>query len=358
MDLSMVLNGILGFFNDGLLESSQRGGLSRRGFLRVAMAGSAAVSVATPATRAAEADQKQGVPYRALGRTGVKVSAIGMGGFHLGSASSDSEGIRLLRTGVDQGINFMDNCWDYHEGGSEVRMGKALRDGYRDKVFLMTKIDGRTKTLAASQIDESLRRLQTDHVDLMQVHEVIRMNDPDRVFAEGGAIEALKEAQKAGKIRFIGFTGHKDPSIHLHMLETARAHNFRFDTVQMPLNVMDAHFRSFEKQVLPVLVKEQIGILGMKPLGSGIILKSNTVTPIECLHYAMNLPTSVVITGIDKMEYLDQALQALRTFQPMKAQEVASLLSKTAQSASAGKFELFKTDTRFDATSSHPAWLG
>jgi aryl-alcohol dehydrogenase-like predicted oxidoreductase len=357
MDLSLVVNGLAGLLNEGLAQSERGGGLSRRGFLRVAITGGAAATVAPAAARGAEAAKKGDIPYRELGRTGVKVSAIGMGGFHIGSPS-ESEGIRLIRTGIDSGINFMDNCWDYHDGGSEARMGKALRDGYREKVFLMTKIDGRTKELAAKQIDESLRRLQTDHVDLMQVHEVIRMNDPDRVFAEGGAIEALKEGQKAGKIRFIGFTGHKDPSIHLHMLETAKAHNFRFDTVQMPLNVMDAHFRSFEKQVVPVLVKEQIGVLGMKPLGSGVILKSNTVTPIECLHYAMNLPTSVVITGIDKMEYLNQALEAARTFKPMNEQQVASVLSKTAESASAGKFELFKTGTGFDATSSHPAWLG
>src|SRR3954471_9602018 len=219
--------------------------VSRRDFVKLAAAGTAAVASA----EGWAAETRSGdMIYRQLGRTGEKVSAIGLGGFHIGNPS-EAEGIRIIRNAIDRGVTFMDNCWDYHEGGSEVRMGKALRDGYRDKVFLMTKIDGRTKELAAKQIDESLRRLQTDHVDLMQIHEVIRMNDPDRVFAEGGAIEALKEAQKAGKIRFIGFTGHKDPSIHLHMLETARAHNFRFDTVQMPLNVMDAHFRSFEKQV-------------------------------------------------------------------------------------------------------------
>ena len=164
-----------------------------------------------------------------------------------------------------------------------MRMGKALRDGYRDKVFLMTKIDGRSKTGAAAQIDESLRRLQTDHVDLLQFHEIIRMDDPDRIFAPGGALEAVLEAKKAGKLRYIGFTGHKDPSIHLHMLQTAAQHQFRFDTVQMPLNVMDAHYRSFEHQVLPVLLKEQIGVLGMKSMGSGDILKSKAVQPIECL---------------------------------------------------------------------------
>src|ERR1041385_1038660 len=357
MNLSLIVNSICGFLRDGLVASESAGGLSRRGFLRGAMAGSAVASVATPPLSSA-AETKAGIPYRALGRTGARVSVIGMGGFHIGEPPNENESIRLIRAGIDGGINFMDNCWDYHDGGSETRMGKALRDGYREKVFLMTKIDGRTKGLAARQIDESLRRLQTDRVDLMQIHEVIRMNDPDRAFAEGGAIEALKEAQQAGKIRFIGFTGHKDPAIHLHMLEVAKAHHFRFDAVQMPLNVMDAHFRSFEKQILPVLVKEQIGILGMKPLASGIILKSKTVTPIECLHYAMNLPTSVVITGIDKMEYLQQALQAARTFTPMTEQQVASLLGRTAEAAASGKFELFKTETGFDATSRNPAWLG
>ncbi len=252
----------------------------------------------------------------------------------------------------------MDNSWDYHDGGSEVRMGKALKDGYRDKAFLMTKIDGRTKASAAKQIDESLNRLQVDHVDLMQFHEIIRMEDPDRIFAEGGALEAMLEAKKAGKVRYIGFTGHKDPSIHLRMLETAAKHKFHFDAVQMPLNVMDAHFRSFQMQVLPVLVKEEIGVLGMKPLGSGIILQSKTVTPIECLHYAMTLPTSTVIAGMDKMEYLEQALEAARTFEPMSKGEIAALLRRTVEAAAEGKFELFKTETRFDATAHNPQWLG
>ena len=252
----------------------------------------------------------------------------------------------------------MDNCWDYHNGGSEVRMGKTLRDGYRQKVFLMTKIDGQTKSSAAKQIEESLQRLQTDRIDLMQFHEVIRMEDPDRIFAPGGGMEAALEAKKAGKIRFIGFTGHKDPRMHLRMLEVARAHKFRFDAVQMPLNVMDAHFRSFEHQVLPVLVKERIGVLGMKSLGSGVILQSKTAQPIECLHYAMNLPTSTVITGIDRMELLDQALEAARTFKPMKKEEVSALLARTADAAAAGKYEPFKTTTNYDGTTHHPQWLG
>jgi predicted aldo/keto reductase-like oxidoreductase len=300
------------------------------------------------------------MPYRTLGRTGEKVSAIGLGGSHVGKPEklSEDETIKIVRAALDRGLNFMDNSWDYNDGQSELRMGKALRDGYRQKAFLMTKIDGRTKQEAAKQIDESLRRLQTDHVDLLQHHEAIRFEDADRIFAAGGAMEAFLEAKQAGKLRFIGFTGHKDPHVHLYMLQVAAKHNFHFDTVQMPLNVMDAHFRSFEKLVLPELVKQQIGVLGMKSMGSGVILKSQTVSAIDCLHYALNLPTSVVITGIDSMEILDQAFEAARTFQPMTAAAVAALLAKTAGAASEGKYELFKTSSVFDSTAQHPEWLG
>ena len=301
---------------------------------------------------------KQGIPYRTLGRTGEHVSLVGLGGFHIGMKMSESESIGLIRNTIDRGINFMDNSWDYNDGESERRMGKALRDGYREKVFLMTKLDGRTKEAAAKQLDESLRRLQTDHVDLIQHHEVIRFDDADRVFAEGGAHEAVLEAKKAGKVRYIGFTGHKDPHIHLYMIEVAAKHGFHFDTVQMPLNVMDAHFRSFEHLVLPELVKQGIGVLGMKSMGDQIILKSEVVKPIECLHYAMNLPTSVVITGIDKPEILDQAIEAAKTFKPMSAAAVEALLAKTKSAAADGKFELFKTSQHFDSTAEHPEWLG
>jgi aryl-alcohol dehydrogenase-like predicted oxidoreductase len=298
------------------------------------------------------------MPYRTLGRSNEKISAIGLGGFHIGQPKDEQEGIRLIRTAIDRGINFMDNSWDYHNGGSESRMGQALRDGYRQKVFLMTKIDGRTKSSAARQIDESLQRLQTDHVDLMQFHEIIRMEDPDRIFATGGAIEAMLEAKSAGKIRFIGFTGHKDPLVHLRMLDVAAEHDFRFDAVQMPLNVMDAHFRSFGHKVVPRLVRDGIGVLGMKPLGSGDILKSKTVTAIECLHYAMSLPTSTVITGIDRMEILEQALEAARTFKRIGRHQMTALLSRTAQAAATGQYERFKTSAGFDATARNPQWLG
>ena len=297
--------------------------------------------------------------YRVLGRTGEKVSAIGVGGFHLGLGQVDEQlAIRIVRTAIERGVTFMDNCWDYNDGVSEIRMGKALRDGYRDKAFLMTKIDGRSKKEAAKQLDESLRRLQVEYLDLVQHHEVIRYEDPHRIFHEEGANAALVEAREAGKLRYIGFTGHKDPRIHLYMLEVAAAHGFTFDAVQMPLNVMDAHYRSFEKQVLPYLVEHDIGVLGMKSMTDGILLESNTVTPIECLHYALNLPTSVVITGIDSLEILDQALEAVRTFRPLSEQQAASLLARTAQASSSGEFEPFKTTSIFDGTAQHPEWLG
>jgi len=299
------------------------------------------------------------MPYRVLGRTGERVSAIGLGGWHLGLKNVDEQlSIRIVRQAVDRGINFLDNSWDYNEGASEIRMGKALRDGYRNKVFLMTKIDGRSKAEAKRQLDESLRRLGTDRIDLVQHHEIIRYEDPHRIFDEEGAHGALVEARQAGKIRYIGFTGHKDPRIHLHMLEVASAHGFVFDTAQMPLNVMDAHYRSFERMVVPELVKQQIGVLGMKSMANGIILKSGTVTAIECLHYALGLPTSVVITGIESMERLEQAFEAARTFRPMDAAQRSALLAKTKIAASRGEFELFKTTSIFDSTATNPEWLG
>ncbi|HEY3747224.1 MAG TPA: aldo/keto reductase [Gemmatimonadaceae bacterium] len=297
--------------------------------------------------------------YRVLGNTGERVSPIGLGGWHLGLPTVDEQlSLRIVRSAIDRGINFMDNSWDYNEGTSEIRLGKGLREGYRDKVFLMTKIDGRSKKEAKRQLDESLRRLQTDHIDLVQHHEVIRFEDPHRIFDPEGGNAALVEAQAEGKVRYIGFTGHKDPRIHLHMLEVARDHGFSFNTVQMPLNVMDAHYRSFEKLVLPELVRQNIGVLGMKSMANGIILKSRTVTPIECLHYALNLPTSVVITGCDSMEILDQAIDAVHTFKPMSAAQVGALLDKTKSAAARGEFELFKTTSIFDSTATHPDWLG
>ena len=299
------------------------------------------------------------MPTRTLGRTGVEVSLIGLGGWHLGFNYIDEElSIRIIRTAIDSGINFMDNCWDYNEGASEIRMGKALRDGYRDRAFLMTKIDGRTKQEAAKQLDESLERMQTDYIDLVQHHEILRYEDPHRIFDDEGANAALIEARAAGKIRYIGFTGHKDPRIHLYMLQVAREYGFEFDTVQMPLNVMDAHYRSFEKLVLPELVKQNTGVLAMKTMANGAILKSKTVSATECLQYAMNLPVSVVITGCESMENLEQAIAAARNFKPMSDEQVKELLAKTAKAASRGEYELFKTTSVYDGTASHPEWLG
>src|SRR6266404_2170697 len=310
-------------------ERAKDGGVTRREFLEIGVAATLAVGAEKMAWAA---DAKAEVPRRTLGRTGEKVSMVGLGGYHIGSQKDEQESVRIIRT--------------------------ALRDGYRQRAFVMTKIDGRTKKAAAQQLDESLRRLQTDHIDLLQFHEIIRMEDPDRVFAPGGGMEAVVEAQKAGKVRYIGFTGHKSPDIHLKMLDTADAHQFHFDAVQMPLNVMDAHYNSFGKKVLPVLVKKEIGVLGMKPMGAGIILRSKTVEPMECLHYAMSLPTSVVINGCDSVALVEQALEAARTFKPLSETQIVALLAKTKEAAQNGEFEGYKTTTNFDGTAHNPQWLG
>ncbi len=297
--------------------------------------------------------------YRVLGHTGEKVSAIGVGGWHLSLKHVEEKtAIAIVRTAVDRGITFMDNSWDYNEGASEKRMGKALKDGYREKVFLMTKIDGRSKKEAAKQLEESLKRLDVDCIDLVQHHEILRFEDPHRIFDPEGAHAALVEAKQAGKLRYIGFTGHKDPRIHLHMLEVAEEHGITLDSAQMPLNVMDAHYRSFSKMVVPELVKRNIGVLAMKTMANGQILTSNTVTPIECLHFALNLPTSVVITGMDSLALLDQAFEAMRTFHPLSDVELQAILAKTAGAAKTGAFELFKTTSVYDGTAQNPKWLG
>jgi aryl-alcohol dehydrogenase-like predicted oxidoreductase len=321
-----------------------------------ALAG-ASLAAALPASAGAS-ERSNDMIYRPFGRTGIKVSAIGLGGSHIGMPEDENEGIRLVRTAIDRGITFMDNCWDYHGGKCEVVMGKALRDGYREKVFLMTKFDGRTKESTARQIDVSLERLQTDHIDLMQYHENIRLEDPDRFFAAGGPLEALEEAKKAGKIRFIGFTGHKDPIVHVRMLEMAAEHKFHFDSCQMPLNVLDAHFRSFEKNVLPKLTEQGIAALGMKPLAEGEIPRSGVASAIECLHYALSLPTTVVITGCESMERLEQALEAARTFKPLTEAQLSTLRAKTKQAALTGRLERFKTSNVFDGTAHNPQWMG
>jgi predicted aldo/keto reductase-like oxidoreductase len=338
--------------------------MERRDFLKTATAATVGAAVpagaqtAQPSNAPVKRPEAPGMIYRELGTTGERVSAIGMGGYHLGKQPEASQSIQLMHAGIDRGITFMDNCWDYNDGISEVRMGQALRNGYRQKVFLMTKMDGRTAVEYNKQLEQSLGRLQTDMIDLVQFHEIIRMEDPDRIFASGGAMEAAIAARQAGKIRYIGFTGHKDPAVHLRMLETAQKHNFHFDAVQMPINVMDAHFRSFTAQVMPVALKQGVGVLAMKTFGDPYILKSNTVQPIEALHYGLTLPVSVIITGIDTPQVLDQAIEAARTFKPLDQAQMNSLLARTATAASDGKFELFKTTSHFDGTAQNPKWLG
>jgi len=337
--------------------------MERRDFLKSATAASVAAATGATAQTTTHAKpikqpQSPDMIYRELGTTGEKVSAIGLGGYHIGKQPNPDDSIKLIHAAIDHGITFMDNCWDYNDGISEVRMGQALRNGYREKVFLMTKMDGRTKVEYDKQLEQSLGRLQTDVIDLVQFHEVIRMEDPDRIFAPGGAIEAAIAAKQAGKIRYIGFTGHKDPAVHLRMLEIAKKHGFHFDTVQMPINVMDAHFRSFAKEVMPVAIQQGIGILAMKTFGDNLILKSNTVQPIEALHYGLHQPVSVVITGIDSIPVLDQAVEAAKTFKPLTETQVASLLARTKDAASEGRFELFKTSQHYDGTAANPKWLG
>jgi aryl-alcohol dehydrogenase-like predicted oxidoreductase len=299
------------------------------------------------------------LPRRTLGKTGVSVSIVGLGGSHIGKQQEAAKSVRIIRAAVDAGITFLDNSWDYNDGQSELRMGQALREGYRDRVFLMTKFDGRSKASAARQIDESLKRLQTDHVDLLQFHEIIRPTDPERIFAAGGAIEAALAAREAGKARFLGLTGHKSPEIHLAMLEACEAHGFVPDTVQMPLNVLDASYDSFQARVLPELVRRGIGVLGMKPLGDGFVLRSGAVSAEEGLRYAMSVPgVGVTITGIDSLQILDQALRLARGFEPMPARARRDLEQKAAPLASSGKLEAYKSSHTFDSTHQHPEWMG
>jgi len=347
------------------MKSTNDARIERRKFLGGAVAMGVAASEGMnaaqeiPIARPAET-RKGDMLYRSFGNTGETVSVLGVGGSHIGQASSEELAIRIVRTAVDRGINFMDNAWDYNngDGKAETRMGKALADGYRKKVFLMTKVDGRTKDVAAKQIDESLKRLQTDHVDLLQFHEVIRMEDPDRFFAQGGAHEAFLDARKAGKTRFIGFTGHKDPAVHLRMLDMAKRSGFHFDAVLFPSNVMDWSFRSFVHEVMPVAIREGLAIQTMKPMGGKFILESKTVSPAECLQHALTMPTSVVIHGMETMEFLEQSLNVVKTFTPLTAEQVDALTGRAKQAAMTGKYELFKTTSHFDSTAHNPKWLG
>jgi predicted aldo/keto reductase-like oxidoreductase len=326
--------------------------IHRRDFIRAAAATALVASLGEGMSFASAA---HGMPYRMLGKTGEKVSLLGIGGAHLNMGGiSETDAFNLVRTAMDNGVNFLDNSWDYSDGLTETRMGNALQGGYRARAFLMTKIDGRSAKVAAAQLDQSLQRLQTDHLDLIQIHDISRMEDAERIFAPDGAIHALVAARKAGKVRFIGFTGHKSPDIHLHVLAVADKHGFAFDALQMPLNVMDAHFNSFAHRVVPVAMKKKMGILGMKPMGSGTILESKTVTAVECLQFAMHLPLSVCITGCDSMAILQQALGVVKNFRPLTHAQVAAILSKTEVAATQGQYELYKTTSRFDNSSSDP----
>ena len=346
--------------------------MERRDFLKTATAASLAAAgssalaqkLETNAPTSKEAPisrpEHPGMIYRELGTTGERVSAIGMGGFHLAKdeKTTAQDAIRLVRSASDAGVTFFDNCWDYNDGISEVRMGQALKDGYRQKAFVMTKLDARTAKDYDKQLEQSMGRMDTDVIDLVQFHEILRFEDPDRIFAEDGAIHAAMAARKAGKLRYIGFTGHKDPQIHLRMFEVAAQHGFHFDTVQMPVNAMDAHFRSFTHEVIPVAQKAGTGVLAMKTFGDGYILRSKTIDPIEALHYGLSQQVSVVITGIDKPEILQQALTAVSTFKPFTPEQTATFLAKTKDAAMTGKYEPFKTSSIFDGTANNPKWLG
>jgi aryl-alcohol dehydrogenase-like predicted oxidoreductase len=321
-------------------------GLRRRDVLK----GFAAVGAGMAFGRAIEAPARpastESIPRRPLGSTGVEVSVLALGGYHIGQAKTLKEAVRVMHEAIDAGLTFMDNAWEYHDGRSEEWMGKALQDR-RDKVFLMTKVctHGRDKKVAMQQLEQSLRRLKTDHLDLWQIHEVIYDNDPDLHFAPGGVVEALEEAKRQGKVRFVGFTGHKDPAIHLKML----THNFPFNTCQLPLNCFDGTFRSFEQQVLPELNRQGIAPLAMKTLsGSGDPVKHGVVTAQEALTYALSLPVAAVVSGIDSLQVLRQNLLIARGFTPMKPEEMATLRQRVGRYAADGRFELYKTSKQYD----------
>jgi aryl-alcohol dehydrogenase-like predicted oxidoreductase len=289
---------------------------------------------------------RDAIPLRQFGRHDVRISALGFGGHHLGDAPDEPTAVRLVRQAVDGGITFFDNCWEYHRGKTEDWMGAGLK-GVRDRVFLMTKVctHGRDKALALQMLDESLHRLRTDHLDLWQVHGMSFDNDPALFIRKNGAAEALEQAKKEGKVRFVGFTGHNDPSIHLKMLATG----FPFDSVQMPLNPFDSHFHSFEQQVLPELNRRRIAALGMKPIcGHGEPVLKGVLTGEEALRYAMSLPVATTITGIDKPEALQQALEVAQGFKPMPASAMQSLRDRCRKYAVDGRFELYKLSLKFD----------
>lgn len=325
-------------------------GIHRRQFVKGAMFGAAAlfgggIAMAQD-VKSKNAPAGGPIPKRPLGKSGLQISALGLGGFHLGSVKEAREATEIVERALDAGVNFFDNAWEYHDGESETRLGQALK-GKRDKAVVMTKVctHGRGKDVAMRMLEESLRRLQTDHLDVWQIHEVVYYNDPDLIFAPGGAADALLEAKKQGKVRLVGFTGHKDPAIHLRMLQ----HGFPFDTVQMPLNCCDGTFRSFETQVLPEAAKQGVSVFGMKSLGgSGEMVTSGAILPEEGLRYAMSLPVVTTISGIDSLAILEQNLAVAGNFKPMTEDEMKALRERCRTYASDGRFEKFKTTKFYD----------
>lgn len=319
---------------------------NRREFLQTAATGIAVASAAS--TVMAQVDDASGIPRRKFGRTDEKVSILCLGGHASTNPQKleEKESLRLIQRAVDAGMTFLDNCWDYHDGVAEERMGKALAEGgRREKSFLMTKVCGRTAKDAQSNLEDSLRRLKTDRIDLWQFHEIVYDNDPDWIFAKDGAFQVAERALKDGKVRYVGFTGHKDPNIHLKMLTMP----FEWTSVLMPLNVMDAHFRSFQKQVLPVLLRRNIAPLGMKSLGgNGSIVTKAGISPQDAIRYVLSLPIASLVSGIDSEKVLDQNLAIVRNFQPMSDAELQKLEARTKEMAGDGRYELFKTSKSFD----------
>lgn len=313
---------------------------TRRDFMTHSIAGLSALSL-LPTGQAQAAPT---IPTRPLGKTGEEVSMLGLGGYHIGTIKDDAESIAFIRQAIDLGVTFLDNAWEYHDGRSEELMGRALRDGYREKAFLMTKHHGRDKTKAMTHLDDSLRRLQTDVIDLWQFHEVVYPADPGMIFASGGGIEAAIAAKESGKVKYIGFTGHKDPAIFLDMLR----HEYPWDAVQMPINVFDPHYKSFLKQIVPLLVERKIGVIAMKTLGSGHILRTETASPEECLRYAWSQPVSTIVSGMENLDLLRQNVAHATNFSPMPREEQTALLARTKEKASAGEFEPFKSSNAYD----------
>ncbi len=342
-------------------RSSSSSGLSRRGFLAASaitaagtLAGCAGTgSGATARARSASiwetpetVEQRDGMPYRVFGATGERVSILGIGGYHIGVQPTVDEAVRIMRTAIDGGINFMDNAWEYNGGRSEEHMGAALADGYREKTFLMTKVCGRDAKTAMSNLEDSLRRLRTDVIDLWQFHECNYDNDPDWIFADDGAIHAAVKAKEQGKVRYIGFTGHKSPHIHLKML----AQDFEWDALQCPLNVMDGQYRSFARQVLPVAIARGLGVVGMKPLGGdGGIPRNGGVSVEECLRYSLSLNIPVTLSGMDTLAHLQENMAIVKRFTPLTVAERDALHARVRGVAGDGRLERFKSTNRFDS---------